>query len=102
MWRSLCEKMATRLMLSREDCKSGAKRVILSKKRRDEMAKLKLRCPVCETTNQIPADELNLECGKVSGTCVCENCGNEFSGEQPYWRFLSLNEPPSVEGENQR
>jgi hypothetical protein len=64
------------------------------------MADWILNCPVCGATNQVPADELDLACGTVSCTCTCENCGNEFSAEQPYWHWLGLETgPPAKEEE---
>jgi hypothetical protein len=61
------------------------------------MAELKLRCPNCGASNTIPADELDLECETISYTCVCENCGNAFAGEEPYWRWIGLEAPPADE-----
>lgn len=56
-------------------------------------------CPHCGATKRVPAQELNLECGTVSYTRACENCGNAFTTEQPYWHWLGLKEPPA-EDEN--
>ena len=65
------------------------------------MAELKLSCPNCGTSNRVPADDLDLECERVSYTCVCENCGHKFSGEEPYWRWLGLEARPPDEKESQ-
>ncbi len=84
-------------MPSREDSINGGKRVIPSKKKGDEMAEWTVRCPACGATNRVPTDEVDLDCGTVSYTRVCESCGHTFSSEQPYWRWLGLKEPPTAE-----
>jgi hypothetical protein len=53
-----------------------------------------VECPNCSTPNEVPATAVNLECGKMYCTRTCENCGNEFSSEQPYWRWLELEHAP--------
>lgn len=64
------------------------------------MAGWTLRCPACGATHRVPAAELNLECGTVSYTHVCENCGHTFTSEEPYWRWLGLKGPLPAEGED--
>jgi len=64
------------------------------------MAGWTVYCPDCGATNRVPADDLTIECGKVSCTHVCENCGNAFTSEQPYWRWLGLKEAPPAGDEN--
>jgi hypothetical protein len=53
-------------------------------------------CPNCGTSNEIPADAVAVDCGTVLGLCTCVNCGTEFSKQQPYWRWLGLDEAPPV------
>lgn len=58
------------------------------------MASWTLHCGHCGTANRVPADELELECGTVSYSGVCEKCGKPLSAEERYWRWLGLNGPP--------
>ena len=54
-------------------------------------------CPNCGTVNEISQASVQVQCGVVACTCICVNCGNQFSDEQAYWRWLGLDEPPSDE-----
>ena len=42
-------------------------------------------------------NEMDLECETLSYTCVCVNCGKAFTGEEPYWRWIGLDEQPPDE-----
>jgi uncharacterized Zn finger protein len=53
-----------------------------------------LACPNCGTANEVSADQVVVDCGKASCTCVCINCSTVFSGETEYWRWLGLDGPP--------
>ena len=49
--------------------------------------------------NEVAATTVKVDCGRVSCTCICINCQHEFGDEQPYWRWLGLNEAPAGEKE---
>lgn len=54
-------------------------------------------CPRCGTANDVAAATVTVDCGTVSCICICSNCQNEFSAEQPYWRWLGLDTAPADE-----
>ena len=52
-------------------------------------------CPECGTPNTVPVSAVTVTCGVARCTCTCINCGNQFEGEQEYWRWLGLEEGPA-------
>lgn len=54
----------------------------------------KLTCPSCGTENQASKELVVVKCGKVTCTCTCVNCSQEFSGEEDWWRWAGLTEGP--------
>jgi hypothetical protein len=56
-----------------------------------------LVCPNCSTENKTERKGIVIECGDVYCACVCTNCETEFEGRQGFWRWLGLEEAPSVE-----
>ncbi|MDX1615533.1 MAG: hypothetical protein R3300_14575 [Candidatus Promineifilaceae bacterium] len=59
-----------------------------------------VECPNCDTRNEVAAATVVVECGRVSHTGRCHNCGEELRVEQPYWRWLGLSGPPPEEAKH--
>lgn len=65
------------------------------------MATWLVTCPNCGAENEVQSAHIKLECGKISCTCVCKSCQNEFGLEDQYWHWLGLDEaPPDLEKES--
>lgn len=58
------------------------------------MATWIITCPTCGTANEAPKEAIFVECGTISCTCRCTNCGGEFDTEEAYWRWLGLDSGP--------
>ena len=56
-----------------------------------------ITCPKCDTPNEVPRKEIIVRCGTMSCTCTCTNCGNGFSAEEDYRRWLGLESRPQDE-----
>lgn len=51
-------------------------------------------CPQCDRKAD-PPKEIEVDCGEVSGECVCRNCDNHFpSPKIKYWSWLGLTTAP--------
>lgn len=61
------------------------------------MRSLTFTCPNCQTVNEIARDAVFIECGLVSCTYTCISCRVESLYEEPYWRWLGLEEEPPAE-----
>jgi predicted Zn finger-like uncharacterized protein len=61
------------------------------------MATWILVCPNCGTSYEVSKEAVRVKCGVVHCQCTCINCGEEFEGQQEYWRWLGLVEGPSPE-----
>ncbi len=53
-----------------------------------------IRCPNCQEVVEGP-EEIEVDCGKVGGECLCPACGRRFAApEIEYWAWLGLDAPP--------